>query len=99
MNDLIFLILSIMYYLMIGLVIDMAFVAPMISEHNKHNKYNKIKNEKIPSYLIITILIITPFTYPILYILFYGAMFCWEFKEQYFNYNIKKRFHDYFNLD
>lgn len=87
------LILGIMYYLMIGLVIDMAFVAPMISE------YNKTKKEKIPPYLIITILIITPFTYPILYIIFYGAMFCWEFKEQFHDYNIKKRFHDYFNLD
>lgn len=87
------LILSTIYYLIGGLLVDIAFVAPMISEHNK------ITNKKIPSYLIIIILIITPFTYPILYIIFYGVMFCREFKEWHLDYNIKKRFHDYFNLD
>ena len=84
--NLIFLILGIIYYLSIGLLINTGFVAPKISE------YNKTKNKKIPSYLIIIILIITPFTYPILYIIFYSVMFCHKF-------NIKKRFHDYFNLD
>ena len=93
MNDLIFLILGIIYYLAIGLVIDIGFVAPIISEHNK------IENKKIPSYLIIIILIITPFTYPILGIIFYGIACYWEFKEWLHNCDIKKRFHDYFNLD
>jgi hypothetical protein len=71
-------------YFSFGIIIDIAITAPLISE------YNRMKDKKIPFYLIIFILIITPLIYPFAIMIFCITVLFSIFKE---------RFHDYFNLD
>lgn len=73
-------------YIVFGMMANIAIMAPLIKD------YNNTKTNKIPLPLTVIILIITPFAYPILYIIFYSVMFCRES-------NIKKRFYDYFHLN
>lgn len=85
MNYLAF-IFTLCIYLSLGLTIDMAFTAPLISDYNE----TKSKKEKIPSYFIILILVLMPLIYPLPVIIFCITALCS---------NIKERFHNYFNLN
>lgn len=85
MNYLAF-IFTLCIYLSLGLTIDMAFTAPLISDYNE----TKSKKEKIPVYFIIPILVLMPLIYPLPVIIFCITALCS---------NIKERFHNYFNLN
>lgn len=80
------LIFTLCIYFSVGLTIDMAFTAPLISGYNE----TKNKKEKIPSYFIIPILVLMPLIYPLPIIIFCIIAICS---------NIKERFNNYFNLN
>lgn len=80
------LIFTLCIYFSVGLIVDMAFTAPLISDYNE----TKNKEEKIPIYFIIPILILMPLIYPLPIMIFCIISICNIIKESFYN---------YFNLD
>ena len=80
------LIFTLCIYFSVGLTVDMAFTAPLISDYNEI----KSKKEKIPIYFIIPVLVLMPLIYPLPIMIFCITSICSIIKESSYN---------YFNLD